>query len=101
MQDWFDATLYPDMDPPTELTALADRVDFLARLCAAWDFGVLPYMATIEEVRRPEWRDAVDACRLLTSHTYHLLRRWHNLTAPPSLGQKLAYIRDDPNLAYI
>ncbi len=101
MEDWFDATLYPDIDPPTELTSLADRVDFLARLCAAWDFGVLPYMATIEEVCRPEWRDAVEACRLLTSHTYHLLRRWHNLTATPYLGQKLAYIRDDPNLAYI
>ena len=44
MQKWLDATLYPDIDPPSELTSLADRVDFLARLCAAWDFGVVPYL---------------------------------------------------------
>ena len=32
---------------------------------------------------------------------YHLLRRWHHLPAAPYLGQKHAYIKDDPNLAYI
>jgi hypothetical protein len=101
MNNWFDATLYPDVDPPTELTTLADQVDFLARLCAAWDFGVTPYIETIREIRRPEWKEAVDACQLLTSHTYQLLRRWHDLSASPYLGQKLAYIRDDPNLTYI
>jgi hypothetical protein len=101
MQKWLDATLYPDIDPPFELTSLADRVDFLARLCAAWDFGVVPYLETIDEICRPEWRDAVEACQLLTSHTYHLLRRWHELSATPYLGQKLAYIRDDPNLVFV
>ena len=77
------------------------HVDFIARLCAAWDFGVVPYKATLDEIRRPVWREAVAACQLLTSHTYHLLRRWHQPGAAPFLGQKLAYIRDDPNLAYI
>jgi hypothetical protein len=101
MQDWFDGTLYPDVDPPAVVDALEERIDFLARLCAAWDFGVLPYMATIREVRHPAWREAVDACNLLTSPTYHLLRQWHNLPALPYLGQKLGYIRDDPNLQYI
>ncbi len=101
MSKWIDATLYPDVDPPDELAALADRVDFVARLCAAWDFGVVPYPATLDEIRRPEWREAIAACQLLTSHTYHLLRRWHHLEPAPYLGQKLAYIRDDPNLAYI
>jgi len=101
MNAWLDATLYPDVDPPTELITLAEQVDFLARLCAAWDFGIVPYMATIHEIRRPEWKVVVEACRLLTSHSYHLLRRWHNLSAAPYLGQKLAYMRDDPNLAYI
>jgi hypothetical protein len=80
---------------------LADRVDFIARLCSAWDFGLLPRAATVEEVRRPAWREAVDACRLLTSPTYHLLRSWHGLPLLPYLGQQLAYIRDDPNLAYV
>ena len=101
MQHWLDGTLYPDVDPPEEIVELADQVDFLARLCGAWDFGVLPYMVTIREVRQPTWREAVDACNLLTSPTYHLLREWHNLPELPYLGQKLAYIRDDPNLQYI
>jgi len=37
-----DGTLYPDIEPPAELNNLSERVSFLARLCAAWDFGLLP-----------------------------------------------------------
>jgi hypothetical protein len=98
---WIDGSLYPDTDVPSEVSSLAERVDFLARLCGAWDFGLLPYAETVAEIRRPEWREAVDACRLLTSPAYHLVRRWHSLPILPYLGQELAYIRDDPNLAYI
>jgi len=98
---WIDGTLYPDTDPPAALESLADRVDFLARLCAAWDFGLLPGPGAVAEIRRAEWREAVDACRLLTSPAYHLLRSWHDLPPLPYLGQQLAYIRDDPNLAYV
>jgi len=101
MQPWIDATLYPDVDPPEEIVDLADQVDFIARLCAAWDFGVVPYAETVDVIRHSTWRESIDACRLLTSHTYHLLRRWHQLPELPYLGQKLAYIRDDPNLQYI
>lgn len=98
---WIDGALYPDAEPPTALHSLVERVDFVARLCAAWDFGLLPDPAVVAEIRRPEWREAVDACRLLTSPVYHLLRRWHGLEPLPYLGQQLAYIRDDPNLAYV
>jgi len=98
---WIDGTLYPDVDPPDELCNLADRIDFLARLCPAWDFGLLPRAETISEIRRAEWREAVDMCRLLTSPTYHLLREWHGLERLPYLSQQLAYICDDPNLKYV
>jgi hypothetical protein len=101
MPSWIDGTLYPDRPVPTSPDTLAERVDFLVRLCGAWDFGLLPCHETIVEVRRPEWPDAVDECRLLTSSTYHLLRQWHDLPPLPYLGRELAYIRDDPNLAYI
>ncbi len=101
MPSWIDGALYPDTETPSELTMLAERVDFLARLCAAWDFGLLPDRQTVAEIRSPAWRDAVDACRLLTSPAYHLVRSWHNLPPLPYLGQRLAYIMDDPNLAYI
>ena len=98
---WIDAALYPDVESPVVLDSLAARVDYLARLCAAWDFGILPDTEAVDEIRRPEWREAVDACRLLTSPVYHLLRSWHDLEPLPYLGQQLAYIRDDPNLAYV
>ncbi len=98
---WIDGTLYPDIAPPATLPTLAERVDFLARLCAAWDFGILPMPEVVAEIRGAHWREAVDACQLLTSPAYHLLRDWHNLPDAPYLGQQLAYIRDDPNLAYI
>ncbi|MBU1749152.1 MAG: hypothetical protein KKA73_15820 [Chloroflexi bacterium] len=98
---WIDGTLYPDTGPPVVLHGLAEQVDFVARLCAAWDFGLLPNSDTVAEIRQARWREAVDACRLLTSPAYHLLRHWHGLAPLPYLGQQLAYIRDDPNLAYV
>lgn len=98
---WIDGALYPDREPPTTLESLAERVDFLARLCAAWDFGLLPNPKTVVEIRKAEWREAVEACRLLTSPAYHLLRGWHGLPPLPYLGQQMAYIRDDPNLAHV
>jgi hypothetical protein len=98
---WLDGALYPDTDPPLAVHNLADRVDFLARLCAAWDFGLLPAMETVREIRQPVWREAVEVCQLLTSPTYHLVRRWHGLRPMAYLGQRLAYIAEDANLQYI
>lgn len=98
---WLDAALYPDVEPPEELSTLAERIDFIARLCSAWDFGLLPEWETVVEVRRPAWRAVVDSCRLLTSHSYHLLRRWHGLPPLPYLGSVPAYIREDPNLEFV
>jgi len=98
---WLDTSLYPDVEPPERLETLAEKIDFIARLCAAWDFGILPDWETIEEVRKEEWREAVDQCGLLTSPTYHLLREWHGLPRLPYLGQRLSYIQNDPNLEYV
>ncbi len=101
MLNWIDGSLYPDTDVPDELPTLGDRVDFLAHLCSAWDFGLLPDCEAVEEIRRSDWREAVDATRLLTSPTYHLVRSWHGLPTLPYLGQQLAYIRDDPSLEFV
>ncbi len=98
---WLDGALYPDTDVPNVLDTPAERVDFLARLCAAWDFGLLPDASTIEEILRDEWRPAVEACRLLTSPAYHLLRRRHGLSPLSYLGQQIALIRDDPCLVQV
>lgn len=101
VSEWIDGTLYPDTDIPESLDGLGAQIDFLARLCAAWDFGILPYAETVAEIRKSEWRESVAACRLLTSPAYHLLRRWHNLPPAPYLGRRFAYIADDPNLNFI
>lgn len=93
-----DGALYPDEQAPAELQALADRVDFIARLCSAWDFGLLPDWETVAEIRTESWTEAVEACRLLTSPTYHLLRHWHRLSPVPFLGSVPAHIRGDPSL---
>jgi hypothetical protein len=101
MRSWIDGSLYPDTDIPAALDSLGDRVDFIARLCGAWDFGLLPERETVIELRRPSWSEAVDATRLLTSPSYHLLRTWHRLPQLPYLCHQLAYIRDDPSLHFI
>lgn len=98
---WLDGALYPDSKVPDALDSLPERVDFLARLCAAWDFGLLPNADTIAEIRKEHWSPAVEACRLLTSPAYHLLRRWHGLSRLAYLGQQLAIIRDDPCLSRV
>ena len=96
-----DGTLYPDEEVPDSLNTFGERIDFIARLCGAWDFGILPHSETVAELCRPDWRESVDACRLLTSPTYHLLRRWHGLLNLPFLGSIPAYILDDPSLEYV
>ena len=96
-----DGALYPDFDPPDALNDVAGQVDFIARLCSAWDFGLLPDPETITEVRRPSWRSTIAACRLVTSPTYHLLRRWHHLPAVTFLGSIPAYITTDPSLEQV
>jgi hypothetical protein len=96
-----DGSLYPDEPPPAVLESLAARVDFLARLCSAWDFGILPDAETLREIRRRRWRAAVDRCRLLTSPTYHLVRKWHRLPPVPFLGSIPASISEDPNLEFV
>ncbi len=101
MASWIDGSLYPDRAVPAAIDSLPERVDFIARLCGSWDFGVLPGRQTIAEIRRPDWREAVDAARLLTSPSYHLVRLWHGLPPQAYLGQQLAYIRDDPSLNFV
>lgn len=101
MASWIDGSLYPDEKPPVEITGISERIDFLARLCSAWDFGILPEEETIEEIRRMSWREAVEACQFLTSPSYHLLRAWHSLPKLPYLGQAFRYILEDPNLEWV
>lgn len=97
--EWIDGSLYPDESVPTDLTTLGQRIDFVARLCGAWDFGVLPRPEALREVLRSDWRSAVEETQLLTSCAYHLLREFHGLPPARYLGPEFPHIRDDPCLA--
>ena len=101
--DWFDTSLYPEFDAETLSMpySIDEQIDFVARVCGAWDFGVLPLPETLIELRKLEWREAVNKCELLASPTYHLLRRWHDLPSLPFLGSVPAYITTDPYLEYV
>ena len=48
------------------------------------------------EIKRPEWREAVDACQMLTSVAYRILRDWHNLPRVPYIGPTFPHIEEDP-----
>jgi hypothetical protein len=64
-------------------------------------YKTLSNAETIAEIRLEHWASAVEACRLLTSPAYHLLRRWHGLAPLAYLGQQVALIRDDPCLTQV
>jgi len=45
------------------LDDLNDRIDFIARLCGAWDFGLLPLPIPLKEILKKDWQQAVDKTR--------------------------------------
>ncbi len=99
--DWIDGSLYPEQPVPKEITTLAEKVDFVVRLCAAWDFGLPPRGVTLDEVLKDEWKEAVEETQLLTSCAYHLLREFHGLEPLPYMGPEFPDILNDPYLEYI
>ncbi len=98
---WFDESLYPEEPGVSSPRTIEEQVDFVARVCGAWDFGILPGRETIEEIRTPHWRAAVDECRLLTSVSYHLLREWHGLPPAVFLGSIPAFVSRDAELSKV
>ena len=99
--NWLDSSLYPDVPAPRGLTTLAERVDFVVRVCGAWDFGLMPRPATLRELRAASWRPAVEEANLLTSCAWHLLCEWHGLPPARYLGPSFPEIERDPCLAWM
>jgi len=99
--NWIDGSLYPDEPVPESITSLPDKIDFIARVCSAWDFGLLPDPETLAEIRKPAWKKAVDETQLLTSCAYHLLREFHGLKPSRYIGPVFPHILNDPCLELI
>jgi hypothetical protein len=98
---WIDGSLYPDEPVPESINSLSDRIDYIARVCSAWDFGILPFPETLAEILKPEWRQAVEETQLLTSCAYHLLRELCDLKPLPYLGPQFPEILNDPCLNFV
>lgn len=99
--NWIDGSLYPDRPVPNELSNLPDRVDFIVRVCSAWDFGIIPEPDTWKEILKVDWKNAIDQTRLLTSCAYHVLRELQNLQPLEYLGPVYPEILNDPFLAEV
>lgn len=90
-----DHSVYPDQRHPDTFADEGDRADYLMRICAAFDFGVLPERATVELFRT--WRDVFDGHPLPASPAYHALRAtfgWPPVAPAPLLARTAWEIQD-------
>jgi hypothetical protein len=99
--NWIDGSLYPDVAVPGELRTVGERVDFVVRVCGAWDFGFMPRRETLSELRETRWRAAIEEANLLTSCAWHLLCDLHGLPPRRYLGPRFPEIERDPCLACV
>jgi hypothetical protein len=72
---YIDQSVYPDVDvAPGVLDLPGDQADYVHRICAAWDFGLVPERATFQLFRG--WREVFDVYVLPHSPAYHAFRTW-------------------------
>lgn len=99
-----DHSVYPEMSrPPDALRTVAEKADYLHRVCAACDFGIFPERADWD--RFAAWRDVFNAHPLPDSPAYHAFRtrygwppvpRGKCALVPPWRLQDLREGRTDP-----
>ena len=71
--EYIDGSLYPELPrPPDILETDEARADYVERVCAAWDFDILPERKTVELLRG--WKDIFDRFPLPESPAYHTFR---------------------------
>jgi hypothetical protein len=81
---YIDQSVYPDTEPPETLDTELDRADYVERVCAAWDFDVLPEQAAFDLFRG--WKKVFDDFPLPHSPAYHTFRGlfgWEDVPFPP------------------
>ena len=100
---YIDHSVYPDREVlPDSLEDAGERADYIHRICAAWDFGIVPEPETFRLFRT--WRSVFDAYPLPHSSAYHAFRTWFGWPAVEkgtiieSLAERLDRRegRDDP-----
>ncbi|MCZ7638690.1 MAG: hypothetical protein M5U12_23105 [Verrucomicrobia bacterium] len=92
-----DHSVYPDLDrPPLEpgdLATLEDRADYPQRVCAQWDYGIIPEPATFQLLAR--WREVFERFPLSHSAAYHTFRFWFGWEAVAGRTLRASYEVDD------
>lgn len=90
---YIDHTVYPDVMPPVALDTDDQKADYVERLCAAWDFDIVPDRETFALLRG--WKPIFDRYRLPHSPAYHVFRRrfgWEDVPFPRrAVHRPLAY----------
>ena len=71
---YIDHSVYPDSDALPDPQTPGERADYIHRICAAWDFGIVPDRETFEALSA--WRAVFDDYPLPDSPAYHAFRSW-------------------------
>jgi len=72
-ETWLDGSVYPDLDEaPDRLDSDEDKADYVARVCGAWDFGIVPTATTFTLFSG--WREVFDRFPLSHSPAYGAFR---------------------------
>jgi len=92
-----DHSVYPDLDQPprapADLATLEDRADYLQRVCAQWDYGIVPEPETFRLLAG--WREVFDRFPLSHSPAYHTFRFWFGWEPVPGRALRASYELDD------
>ncbi|MBI4328183.1 MAG: hypothetical protein HY674_23380 [Chloroflexi bacterium] len=68
-----DHSVYPDLDePPSDLPTPEAKADYVHRICAQWDYGIVPETETFALLR--QWKEIFDRFPLGHSAAYHTFR---------------------------
>jgi hypothetical protein len=99
-----DHSVYPDVSPPPDdLPTIEDRMDYVHRICSAFDFGIFPEETDWELFAG--WKDVFDRFPMLDSPGWHTFRSWYGwepvphtqrLGTPAWKGDDLREGRTDP-----
>ena len=94
--EYVDESLYPDEPAPDpRIRPLTDfeKAEHIHRVCAAWEFDILPENATLRTIAN--WKDILDRFPLPNHAAYHALRLLLRLPPVPGLILELPFERQD------
>lgn len=69
-----DYSVFPDREMPIAIETDGEKADYVARICAAWDFGLIPTRETIALFA--QWREIFDRYPIVTSPAFMAFRSW-------------------------